>query len=80
MAPLYHHVSHEELKNMTIFSIVIEDVANNYRMPREKISSLRNEKCVWRVLSINVQEKKKNFKKRLQQLFNDEKKYLEKWF
>jgi len=70
MAPLYH-VSHEELKNMTIFSIVIEDVANNYRMPREnfftKKKSVCDECCQL------TYKKKKNFKKRLQQLFNDEK-------
>ena len=44
MAPLYH-VSHEELKNMTIFSIVIEDVANNYRMPRENFFTKKKSVC-----------------------------------
>jgi len=56
---------------MTIFSIVIEDVANNYRMPREnfftKKKSVCDECCQL------TYKKKKNFKKRLQQLFNDEK-------
>jgi len=64
---------------MTIFSIVIEDVANNYRMPREKISSLRSKSVCDECCQLTY-KKKKNFKKRLQQLFNDEKKYLEKWF
>ena len=51
MAPLYH-VSHEELKNMTIFSIVIEDVANNYRMPRENFFT-KKKVCVTSAVKIH---------------------------
>jgi hypothetical protein len=63
---------------MTIFSIVIEDVANNYRMPRENFFTKKKKcVCVWRVLSINVQEEKI---KNVDDIYSMKKKYLEKWF
>ena len=49
--------------------------------PEKKFRVISRKKSVCdECCQLTYKEKKKNFKKRLQQLFNDEKKYLEKWF